>query len=98
MIKVFGGPPNLTLSDKRRVRSFVEKLCLLGRKEGAVSPCIWKHNNSHVKQILDVSNICGRHIACPEQYVASGMQAEAKTGTLWILPTPGRFQYLPSLS
>jgi hypothetical protein len=31
--KVFGGPPNLTLLDKRRVWSFVEKLCLPQRKQ-----------------------------------------------------------------
>ena len=45
--KVFEGPPNLTLLDKRRVRSFVAKLCpSKGSKESALSKCIWKHNHS----------------------------------------------------
>jgi hypothetical protein len=35
-----------------------------------------RSHSYHVKQILDVSNRCDRHIACPEQHVASGMQAK----------------------
>jgi hypothetical protein len=31
--KMSGGPPNLTLPDKRRVRSFVETLCLTSKEE-----------------------------------------------------------------
>jgi hypothetical protein len=53
--KVFEGPPNLTLLDKRRVRSFVEKLSLQS-KEGALSKCIWKHNKAKKGEILVITN------------------------------------------